>query len=108
MRVVSEDGEPLELSPDTIIVQQPDGQLLLTNEASQAQATAATAAGVNGGVSSSSSSGGQGQTPTTPGAGGVAGGQYVIQYYNPAEVVSCVCVCFWVKCVICFVFKSFP
>ncbi|XP_012940881.1 zinc finger protein ZFAT [Aplysia californica] len=52
VRVVSEDGEPFELSPETIIVQQQDGQLLLTNEA----------------------------------AGAMAGGQYVIQYYNPGEM----------------------
>lgn len=48
LRVVNEDGEPLDIT-----VQQ-DGQLLLTGDAS----------------------------------GMVPGSQYVIQYYNPEEVVS--------------------
>lgn len=53
VRVVSEDGQPLDITQETIIVHQ-DGQLLLTNDAS----------------------------------GMLSGDQYVIQYYNPGDVVS--------------------
>ena len=56
VRVVSEDGQPIDIAPETIVVRQ-DGQVLLSGDGNSI----------------------------------VPGNQFVIQYYNPEEVVRRTC-----------------